>query len=418
MLINMKPYVSLPFSAEHTPYTLGITTPETSIDQKRNVIELLPGHQTSVSVIPQLVSTEDSFDSMSLISRDCKFSYETDELPLNIIKGYTRVGCELECAAKKAIVLCKCMPWYYANNDSHSICDMFGGYCFEKIMSTEKYYKMCPDICKQDCKGTSYIPVISYIKINSDDFCKEGSFMDQLFKKSAKQIYSFEHYKLLANGGDVLDIVSSNDEILYDNDLQIVKGLKNTDKILQNLEEFLQNLIKEVGLETETLENMNEENKEWRKSLKTEEILQNQIDNDNKIRLENMDGENKEWRKSMCKTFVEKYVAFVSVESPTNTVAHTVQDIRDGLIEKLGIIGGTIGLFTGFSLLSLLEIIFVSINLYNKCFKNNVIDVDEKESDPRESEDSSHHECKAQIQDIQDRLTILENVCNVYMQAL
>ena len=63
MLVNMKPYVSLPFSAEYAPYTLGITTTDTLLDQKRNVIELLPGHKTSISVIPQLVSTDDGFDS-------------------------------------------------------------------------------------------------------------------------------------------------------------------------------------------------------------------------------------------------------------------------------------------------------------------------------------------------------------------
>ena len=62
MLINMKPYVSLPFSGEYTPYTLGITTSGELIDQKRNLIELLPGHQISVTVIPQLVSTDDNFD--------------------------------------------------------------------------------------------------------------------------------------------------------------------------------------------------------------------------------------------------------------------------------------------------------------------------------------------------------------------
>ena len=68
--------------------------------------------------------------------------------------------------------------------------------------------------------------VVSHLKINSDDFCKEGSFMDQLFKESAKQIYPFEHYKLLAkdHDPDEGEISRSNDEILNNNVLQIVSG--------------------------------------------------------------------------------------------------------------------------------------------------------------------------------------------------
>ena len=118
----------------------------------------------------------------------------------------------------------------------------------------------------------------------------------------------------------------------------------------------------------------------------------------------------------MCKKFVEKYVTLVSVESPTNTVGHTVRDIRDSLIEKLGIIGGTIGLFTGFSLLSLLEIIFIGIYVYNQCFKKNVVDVDDNDCD--KTKDSTHDEWKNEMKMLQERLTILENVCTVVLEIL
>ena len=437
MLINMKPYVSLPFSGEYTPYTLGITTSGELIDQKRNLVELLPGHQISVTVIPQLVSTDDNFDSLTLYQRKCKFSHETDELPLKMIKEYTRVGCELECAAKKATVLCKCMPWYYPNYDENKcevpVCDMFGGKCFEEIMSNEKYYKMCPDICQQDCRGMSMSVVTSYIKINSDDFCNEGSFMDQLFKESAKQLLPFEHYKLLANDGDLDlgELLSSNADILQNNDLQIMSDLKNkfqnTEEILHNLEESLKIIIEENNLIG--LENMNKDkNQKLRESLKTKEKLQSLKENEHLIGLEDMKGGNKEWRKSLCKQFVEKYVTLVSVESPTNTVGHTVRDIRDSLIEKLGIIGGTIGLFTGFSLLSLLEIIFVSITIYNQCFKKNAVDVDDNELDDKETgprrqsprrrstldtTNSSHHEWEYKFNEIIQRVHALENISNV-----
>ena len=138
----------MPFGAEYNAYTLGITTRDATLDQKRNVIELYPGYQTSVSVIPQLVEVEDDFELVSIPRRNCKFPSETDELPLNITKEYTKVGCELECAAEKAAFFCKCLPWHYTNNFTKMpICDTFGGHCFERIMSNEKYYKMCPNVC-------------------------------------------------------------------------------------------------------------------------------------------------------------------------------------------------------------------------------------------------------------------------------
>ena len=53
-VVNMTPYVSLPFNAAHLSYTLGISTKVNLIDQKRNLIDVLPGFKTVVKVIPSL----------------------------------------------------------------------------------------------------------------------------------------------------------------------------------------------------------------------------------------------------------------------------------------------------------------------------------------------------------------------------
>ena len=62
----MRPYVSLPFNAAHLAYTLGISTKVDMIDQKRNLIDILPGFKTVVKVIPQLINTTISFDEMTI----------------------------------------------------------------------------------------------------------------------------------------------------------------------------------------------------------------------------------------------------------------------------------------------------------------------------------------------------------------
>ena len=83
-MVNMKPYISLPFNAAHLAYTLGISTKFNLIDQKRNIIDILPGFKTVVKVIPQLVNTTASFDEMALSTRNCKLSTENEEFNLFI----------------------------------------------------------------------------------------------------------------------------------------------------------------------------------------------------------------------------------------------------------------------------------------------------------------------------------------------
>ena len=62
---------------------------------------------------------------------------------LLVSREYTRVGCEFECAAKKARKFCQCIPWNYPNNFTfYPMCNMFSGHCFDQIMSDETSYKV------------------------------------------------------------------------------------------------------------------------------------------------------------------------------------------------------------------------------------------------------------------------------------
>ena len=66
---------------------------------------------------------------------------------------------------------------------------------------------------------------------------------------------------------------------------------------------------------------------------------------------------------SLCKEYVRNYVSFVSVESPTTSVIKSKREKRISFNDQLGTIGGTLGLFTGMSLLSIIEIFFLILNL-------------------------------------------------------
>ena len=278
-MINLKPHS---FTDKPASITLGVSPLEASIDQKRNVIELLPGYQTFVTVTPQLVDTDDAFDSFSVEARKCKFVHETDEMPLNLLNSYTRVGCEFECAAERAALLCKCMPWYYTNENytRTPICDMFGGYCFDQIVSNIIYYKMCKVECLEDCHYTSLSMWHSTVPLEVQEICKDGTFFDIFFKKNFQRLFAFENYQMLVQKQSTLDIA---------------KSLRNG---------------------------------------------------------------------SLCSTYVNNYVSFVSIESPTKSVTKSHRDQRKFFIDKLGTIGGTLGVSAGMSVLSMAEVVvFVYILL-------------------------------------------------------
>ena len=287
MLLLMKPHISLPYTDDSAPYSIGISTTLNVIDQKINVFDLMPGLHTVISVTPQLVETSEDFHELDAFSRNCKLPHETYGLQLN--KNYTRTICEHECAFFKAVSLCKCTPWLYRNESTTvPICDMFGGHCFDKIMSTREFYKACSKDCLEDCNGIQLSWEKSYQPINIEKICRQGSVLHKFLMQSAKQHFSNDHYERLTAG---------------------------------NKEQFL--------------------------------YL------DNIMRKRQMS----DHYKTLCKQFVQKYVSIVTVESPTDVIALISREKSANFHEKIGVLGGELGLFTGASIVTILDIL---TSIYNK----------------------------------------------------
>ena len=208
MWINMKPYTSQLYSFTALKYTIGISGRDYFMDQKRNAILIRPGQQTIIKVFPRLVETTEDFNSLELKKRDCKLSHEIDGL--DYLNKYSRKGCETECAMKKAISVCKCIPWHHPNDfKEHPICEMFGGYCFDQMMSQDTNYWDCKYQCKKDCHGTEYIVVENVFPIDYRATCSEKSFHDKQFKHSFQQHFVFSNYKTLVEGGVIPDLAKS-----------------------------------------------------------------------------------------------------------------------------------------------------------------------------------------------------------------
>ena len=181
-VVDMKPQIVLRSrETDNIPYTIKVSTETDVIDQKRDIIELKPGYHIMIRVTPTIIETSKNFEKYDFQTRKCKLNYESKES--TILRKYSRTGCEYECAMSEASKICQCLPWFYPNNFSVlPMCEMFGAKCFDMIMSNEDYYKKCSEECLEDCKGTSYVAVSSYVPIDAGAVCRQPLF-DSFFDK-------------------------------------------------------------------------------------------------------------------------------------------------------------------------------------------------------------------------------------------
>ena len=112
---------------------------------------------------------------------------------------------------------------------------------------------------------------------------------------------------------------------------------------------------------------------------------------------------------SLCRNFISKFVALLSVESPTDSITKSAREIRVTLIDQIGTIGGTLGLFTGMSILSIVEILFFAYKFGTSFFKIKISDslpFEKKNEDYQEPELSAegtnnHLKCSQKIKELQ-----------------
>ena len=195
---NMKPYTNQHYGPSTLSYKIGVTEQLNAVDQKTNTYKLIPGYHTTAHVVPKIIETSHAFDSLSIDTRKCKLPSETKGFKL--FQKYSRKGCEIECAARKAASFCKCLPWNYANNFStYNMCDMFGGYCFNEIMSNRFYYEDCQVECVSDCQETSLLIWFNSVPLNTEVLCR-GSYFDSFFKETFAKLFAFESYQMIVQG--------------------------------------------------------------------------------------------------------------------------------------------------------------------------------------------------------------------------
>ena len=267
----MKPYSDQIYGPTTLTFTIGVTGTNTYFDQKISVHKLRPGYHTTIYVTPKILEVSSDFSNLDLKQRRCKLPHETDGLEL--FKEYTQRGCEIECASKKAASFCRCLPWYYPNNFTLlPICDMFGGFCFNEIISNEVFYKQCKTKCLENCQDISLSVWQKTVPFDIKELCKQGTYFDKFFRQNFQRLFAFEQYRLLVE-----------------------------EKYVSNLADTFKN-------------------------------------------------------GTVCINYIRKYISFVSIESPSESVFKSSMDKRTSFIDKLGVIGGTLGICVGASLFSFAEV--------------------------------------------------------------
>ena len=160
----------------HTPYNIKISTMMDVIDQKRGQFEVRPGQHLIIRVTPKVTDATENFKTFDVQTRNCRLQHETTGF--NFLRNYSKAGCEMECAMKDALDICKCLPWFYTNNFTMApMCDMFGAKCFDLIMSDETHYKNCSEQCLENCESTSYVAIPFYLPLNIEEICAEPIFV-------------------------------------------------------------------------------------------------------------------------------------------------------------------------------------------------------------------------------------------------
>ena len=125
---------------------------------------------------------------------------------------------------------------------------------------------------------------------------------------------------------------------------------------------------------------------------------------------------------SLCRNFISNFVALVSVESPTDSITKSAREIRVTLIDQIGTVGGTLGLFTGMSILSMVEIAFFLVKFVRSFFKikqSDLLTIGKKTPDQQEpnlsATEANYQELKEENRQIKEEVRQLKELVYLMM---
>ena len=300
---------------------MGLSTHDGYMEMKSVSQPIRFGHHTTWKVQAMEILPSEDLKEIAIEKRHCRFEDEAEDLILFTL--YSQEACEFEKNILNAEKLCQCVPWYIPSKKlagRHVICDQYGMNCFNQKMKDTQ--SESDGRCLPSCHQLQF------------------TYSEVIEKRDPIAICKVDHKQ----------------EALY-------KTYKN---------EFEPNLAQELY------------RNKFSELLHKYHIVNNWLNakSSNISALQALD--EKAIMKEMCEDLVMNNIAKVSVFYEKKKYVKTLTNKRVTLTDKLGtfgkseyvlytsllqesvFLGGTLGLFTGMSFLSMIEIVFWFIKSVQK----------------------------------------------------
>ena len=281
-------------------FKIGIQDHLNAMGLGANSLNVKIGHMTEILVTPSVLSSESNLRSLGYKARQCRFSDEPTP-NMTIFKYYTQSVCEYECLLKRAREKCHCTPYSYPfqPDEDIKICDTFAFHCFEIMLRDTSDIDSCN--CLPDCESTKFSFRVQSEPLDTTDFCTYSS--DMWFYTNDR-LHQIQDQLTLFINKYLFNLESVDDGAYFIRywTFYTYSYMCNS-KILI----FFTNLI---------------------------------------------------FSSALCKEKFETDIAVVKVRMATARYEETRQFLKMKLADKIASIGGTLGLFTGMSFLSIVEVAF------------------------------------------------------------
>jgi len=270
------------------------------------------------------VFAKQPYKDLKITSRNCLFPEEGDS---KLFAHYTKSNCLLECAWKHAENTCGCRPWHVPSENGAKMCFVVGNVCFNQVMEKIRVKKIFPTCsCKSDCVGSRYTLTVDNVETHerlSSGFMRHPIF----FERTSTLVTTQEKH-----GSDVKAAGWYNlGEYLVDRNFSILPH----DPFLDMAFPRPLPLKGVCGWPIDRQEN----------SKRDCEVVDYEF---NKLNSEKMIIDRQ-------KNFFKVAIYF---EPDQSVITKITKDAKMTWSDKISWIGGNMGLFTGFSVISGIELLY------------------------------------------------------------
>lgn len=288
----------------HDNFILGLGTFTDLYELVNSGIKIFPGYKYKLQVYATQTVASQTFHTLDLNVRKCQYPYENPFGKKSLFQYYSQKSCVFECKLRRCEKAMKCSPWFLPSvNDTLPLCDSFWTFAFQNYMQAD--HEADCEICLPDCEEISFLTIEMKEKLDAKGIC-----------------------------GDVQK--RRHDETFF-NIQQAVRDKLTREKVfLWRLKGLLRSELDYFG-------------PNW------PNLLLNESTSLKKGSLE---------YQFACEDVIKTDISLIDIEMMQNKMQRILKQHRVQFSDKLGTLGGTLGLFTGMSFIGIVEIVFLLFKLF------------------------------------------------------